>query len=47
MGNAEVLPLANSACDIGYVAIILRQNNKVLVLYPTPEVRLAIYNIVK
>ncbi len=33
MGNAELLPLHEANQDIGYVAVILRQPNKVQILY--------------
>ena len=47
MGNSEVLPLIQCGQDIGYVAVVLRRDKKVRVMYDTPIVKAAIYEIVR
>lgn len=47
MGNAEVLPLIQAGHDIGYVSVVLRAPNKILVIYETPQIRAVIYQLIK
>lgn len=46
MGNAEVLPLIQAGHDIGYVAVVLRSPNKVLVIYETAQIRAVIHQLI-
>ena len=39
MGNSEVHPLPEEGCDIGYVAVSLKERSKIALFYQTPIVR--------
>ena len=47
MGNGESIELPDQGKDLGYVAIVLRYQSKVRILYATPEVQTGVHEVVK